>query len=186
MRTMIGVAGIMAACLAWAPAQAEGVAKAPAAEPAGLVCPADHICASAPDTVVKALQDAGYKAELGKSKGTGNPKISSAASGYSYDLFFYGCSDGRNCDSLEFMVSFEKDSVNSAELANLWNKDERFATMSFDPEDGSLTIAYDVSTVGGLNRANFADVIDWWAGRLGRAKTFFDAHPAKPAGAGAK
>src|SRR3546814_6377613 len=47
-------------------------------------CGAGLVCASDPQTVVKALQAAGYKALLSKSKQTGNPKIESAASGYDY------------------------------------------------------------------------------------------------------
>src|SRR3546814_19453706 len=52
-------------------------------------CGAGLVCASDPQTVVKALQAAGYKALLSKSKQTGNPKIESAASGYAYSIFFY-------------------------------------------------------------------------------------------------
>jgi len=30
-----------------------------------------------------------------------------------------------------------------------------------------------VTTVGGLNSKNFADVIDWWAGMMGQLNRFF-------------
>ena len=53
--------------------------------------------------------------------------------------------------------------------------------MSFDPTDGTLSITYDVTTVGGLNRENFADVVDWWNTMLGLAGKFFKAHPAPDA-----
>lgn len=142
-------------------------------------CPGALICASNPDGIVSSLQAQGFKAVLGKSDATGNPKISSAAAGYNYTIFFYGCDKaGAGCTSLSFAVTFDDDGTNSADLANEWNKDKRFTTMAFDPADKSLTVSYDVTTIGGLNQVNFADVVDWWQTMLGQARTFFNAHPA--------
>ncbi|WP_176595769.1 MULTISPECIES: YbjN domain-containing protein [Sphingobium] len=140
-------------------------------------CGANLVCASDPQSVVQALQAEGYKAALGKSSQTGNPKIESAASGYNYTIYFYECEQGRQCGSLQFQVSFEDDGGNTPELANKWNKDKRFAQMSVW-DDRSLALAYDVTTVGGLNRKNFADVVDWWAVMLGEAGKFFKDNPA--------
>jgi len=141
-------------------------------------CPASLVCASNPAGIVSSLQAQGYKAVLGKSDSTGNPKISSAASGYDYTIFFYGCEKGTNCTSLGFSITFADDGTNSADLANEWNSDKRFSAMSFDKSDKSLMLTYDVSTIGGLNQVNFADVVDWWQTMLGQARTFFNAHPA--------
>jgi hypothetical protein len=140
-------------------------------------CPSSSICASNPAGIVSTLQTLGYKATLGKSEATGNPKISTSASGYDYDIFFYGCTEVAKCTSIGFMVTYEKDPVNSPELANEWNKDKRFSAMSFDPKDQTLSIGYDVTTIGGLNQVNFADVVDWWDTMLGQARTFFKEHP---------
>lgn len=140
-------------------------------------CEENLVCASSPQTVVQALQAAGYKAALGKSKMTGNPMIESAASGYNFTIFFYECEQAKNCGSLQFQLSFENDGSNTPELANKWNKDKRFAQMSVW-DDQSLALAYDVTTVGGLNQKNFADVIDWWAVMLGEAAKFFKDNPA--------
>lgn len=65
-------------------------------------CGANLVCASDPQSVVQALQAEGYKAALGKSSQTGNPKIESAASGYNYTIYFYECEQGRQCGSLQF------------------------------------------------------------------------------------
>ena len=40
--------------------------------------------------------------------------------------------------------------------------------------------AMDVSTIGGLNLKNFADVIDWWSVMLGELNKFFKEQGAKP------
>lgn len=159
------VAAIMAGALLASPVQAAD-------------CPASLICASNPQGVVASLQAQGYKAVLGKSDATGNPKITSAASGYDFTIFFYGCEAGKDCSSLGFSVSFEDDGGNSMALANEWNKDKRFSAMSYDDDDKSLGLTYDVTTLGGLNQVNFADVVDWWQTMLGQARTFFNEHPA--------
>jgi len=151
-------------------------------------CPSSYICASRPEGIVSTLQALGYKAVLTKSETTGNPKIESAASGYDYEIFFYGCESGANCNSLGFMSTFEKDSRNSAALANDWNREKRFSAMSFDPKDGTISISYDITTVGGMNQVNFSDAVAWWDAMLGQARTFFKEHEtaAKAEGSGGK
>ncbi len=141
-------------------------------------CPSSYICASNPAGIQATMQTLGYKAVLGKATTSGNPKISSAASGYNYDIFFYGCEKNVNCNSLSFSTTFEKEEVNSAALANEWNVEKRFSAVSFDPKDGTLTISYDVTTVGGLDQVNFAEVVSWWDTMMGEASTFFKNHPS--------
>jgi hypothetical protein len=145
---------------------------------AAVACPSGSVCASRPGEVAGALGEIGYKANLRKSEIDGDPVIDSAASGYKYTIYFYGCENNLNCTSLQLRVSFAQDGGNSAALANEWNVKKRFSTMSFDPKDGALAISYDVTTVGGLSNANFADVIDWWQTMMGEANKFFKEHPA--------
>ena len=137
-------------------------------------CAANMVCASDPSSIVKALQAAGYQAALGKSEKTGNPKISSAASGYKFTIYFYECEQNVKCGSLQFLVSFADDGTNTPELANKWNTSKRFIQMSVD-DDKSLAASMDVGTIGGLNQKNFADVLDWWSTMLGELNKFFKA-----------
>ncbi|MFT3966526.1 MAG: YbjN domain-containing protein [Sphingobium sp.] len=135
-------------------------------------CGADMVCASNPQSVVEALQGAGYQAQLGKSGTTGNPRIESGASGYKFSIFFYECEKNAKCGSLQFQLSFADDGTNTPELANKWNNSKRFLQMSVD-DDKSLSVSLDVATIGGLNRKNFADVLDWWTTMLGELNGFF-------------
>jgi len=164
MRTMmlIGFGGWL---LAAGPAAAED--KGP--------CGADLVCANSPETVLKGLQDAGYRAKIGKDS-TGDPQISSSASGYNFEIYFYGCKANVNCDSLQFQTSFAKDGANTAQLANKWNSTKRFS-QAFISDKGSFVINYDVTTAGGLTTKNFADVVDWWQVTLGNLRTFFAENP---------
>lgn len=139
-------------------------------------CPADHICATDPARVLSAVQDAGYKAKLGKDSG-GDPMIESSASGYNFDIFFYGCKAAASCTSLQFRATFSQDGANTIALANKWNLAKRFGQAAVD-DKGVFRISYDFSTAGGVNTKNFADVVDWWATMLGELKIFFDANPA--------
>ena len=160
----------------------------PASALAAEDCPSSYICASRPEGIVATLQALGYKAMLGKSETTGNPRIESSSSGYDYEIFFYGCENGANCNSLGFMSTFEKDAGNSASLANDWNREKRFSVMSYDPRDGTISISYDLTTVGGLNQVNFSDAVAWWDAMLGQARIFFKERQAsaKSDGSGGK
>ena len=117
---------------------------------------------------------------LGKSDTTGNPRIESAASGYNFNIYFYECEKTQKCGSLQFLISFADDGTNTPDLANKWNTKKRFLQMSVD-DDKSLAVSMDVSTLGGLNQKNFADVIDWWSVMLGELAKFFKEQGAKPA-----
>lgn len=139
-------------------------------------CEAKMICASKPDSVADAIRDAGYKAVIGTDN-QGDPKVSSAASGYNFSVLFYDCEKAKQCGSLQFYISFNNDDGNnSAELANIWNSTKRFGSMSYEA-DKTLRVTYDISTVGGINEANFKDMVDWWASILGELNLFFKEHP---------
>ena len=75
-------------------------------------------------------------------------------------MYFYGCQANKNCDSLRFEALFEKAPENTPDFVNKWNSKKRFL-QAFVRSDGQMAVAYDVTTIGGLNATNFADMIDW-------------------------
>lgn len=139
-------------------------------------CPSGSICASKPETIVAALQAAGYKAQLTKDN-EGDPSVTSAAAGYTYDVLFYGCENHVRCDSLQFRLTFSPYENHTPDLANLWNRDKRLLKAEARA-DKRMVFNYDLSTVGGLNQANFTDTAEWWALMLGEIDKFFREHPA--------
>lgn len=141
------------------------------------LCRAGSICASYPDGVLRALTEAGITAKLGVD-GQGDPSIEGEASGYKFDLFFYGCEASKQCDSLQFQVSFSAAPENTAALANKWNSSKRFLQAGVRP-NGVLAFSYDLTTVGGVNAENFDDVLVWWQVMLEEVATFFDANLPK-------
>lgn len=141
-------------------------------------CPAGTICAADPQSVVSAIQDAGYRAKLGKMESNGNPFIASSAGGYDFDVQFNNCTDNKDCESLMFIISFNNDDgANTIDLANKWNEGHRFSTMSLNDAKW-LNVSYDVTTVGGLSKDNMGSVLDWWASVLGDLRTFFNENSA--------
>ncbi len=143
-----------------------GQAQAQTPEP----CAAAMVCAQAPQTVVAALQAAGYKAKLDKDS-TGDPHIMSSASGYDFELFFYGCEKNANCSSVQFIANFKPENHFTPKFANDWNAAKRFIQMSVNDKK-ELILRYDLTTVGGMTSKNFADALDWWAVMLGNFDTY--------------
>jgi hypothetical protein len=144
-------------------------------------CPADMVCASRPGSVAGAMMRAGYQAEIGKDK-QGDPNINSAASGYKFEVLFYGCEKAVGCDSLQFYASFANDDRHDVAVANKWNSTKRFGQLAV-LENGGLMLTRDLSTMGGLNAKHFTDEMDWWSATLGEFSRFLDANrkPVKPA-----
>ena len=103
----------------------------------------------------------------------------SATNGYNFDILFYDCKENTDCTSLQFHVWFTKETFFGPELANKWNVSKRFLAMAFDPKDSTISVRYDISTVGGLNQVQFADTVDWWEAMLGEFDKFIDEN--KPA-----
>lgn len=160
MRPFIYAAGFAALCLS-APVSAEDATP----------CGAGLVCASAPQTVMAAMEKGQYQPKLTKD-GEGDPMIESDQAPYHFDVYFYGCKDHKNCDSLRFEALFEKAPENTPAFVNKWNSKKRFL-QAFVRDDGQMAVAFDVATIGGLNQANFADVLDWWNSQLGELATFF-------------
>jgi hypothetical protein len=146
---------------------APGVAQAQDRGP----CVAGMVCASDPASVMRAMEKAGLKPRK-LVDNQGDPLISSSEAAYAFEVYFYGCEQHRNCDSLRFEVSFKQGAENTPELANKWNMGKRFLQASV-PADGRFVVAYDVATIGGINERNFADVLDWWQSMLGELGDFF-------------
>jgi hypothetical protein len=165
VRGLIRASGIMALALLASPAFAKDEAP----------CPAGMVCASDPQTVASAMQAAGYAAKI-ETDNQGDPSVTSAAAGYNFDVLFYGCEEHKQCDSLQFRLTFIPYANHGPEMANKWNEKKRFVQASVRP-DKKMDFSYDVTTLGGLTKANFADAVDWWAVSLGEVFKFFNENP---------
>lgn len=140
------------------------------------LCEKGLICASDPATVATAMQEEGYRAKLGKDA-LGDPMIESEASGYDFEVLFYDCEDGKACKALQFSAGFKPEKEYSAEYANSWNSSKRYVR-AYVNDKKELFLRIDMTTAGGLNKANFADSIDWWVTMLGEFSKFAEEQKA--------
>src|SRR4051794_37059142 len=102
-----------------------GLAASSAAPAAQLVRAQD------PQSVVAAMQAGGYSAALGTDE-VGDPMIKSAASGTTFQVFFYNCTDHKACATVQFHSGYHLKSNPSLSAINEWNKGQRFARAYLD------------------------------------------------------
>lgn len=133
-----------------------------------------------PAQVALLLQQLGYKGEVLKHDGSGDPYVSSAANGSPFTIEFYDCKPDRGCTSMQFFSWYAKKPYYSEAMANRWNAKKRFLRIVID-KDGDLSTWMDLTTVGKVNRAFFADTVDWWQSMTGDLFTFL-AEEEKAAG----
>lgn len=132
------------------------------AEPSpGNVSPTD------PEQIRKILVDEGYRAKLTRDD-DGDPLIESAASGYDFKVFFYGCTDNRDCRTIQFYAGFQEPDHGSLEEINKWNAEHRFGR-AYVGDDGSARIEMDVSMDGeGMGPKLFVDNLEFWDSVMGQ------------------
>ena len=119
------------------------------------------------------LRELGYPAELSSDTG-GDPKLDSTAADVVFSIFFYGCIEKKNCDSIQFYAGFDKkDGIDLAKINN-WNVSKRYGVAYVDDENDPR-IEYDVNLDGeGVSVENFKDTIELWVALLAAFKTHID------------
>ncbi|WP_176484529.1 YbjN domain-containing protein [Sphingomonas spermidinifaciens] len=137
------------------------------------------IDATDPAVIARAMQAEGYKAELTTNK-QGEPVIKSGANGDNFTVEFYGCKGVTGCTSFQFFSWYKKEANFTPTLANEWNASKRFIKAAID-KDGDLSIYMDVTGVGKMTQANFADALDWFAVMQGEVQKFLAARRTQAA-----
>ena len=134
---------------------------------------AQTVQANDPASITEILQSFGYRAELGTDSG-GDPKISSSSGGASFSIFFYGCSNGQDCDAISFSSAFDLDPGSNVALMNDWNQKKRYTKAYLDDEQDPV-IDMDVFLgEGGVSIDNFRYWVDTWERAVGDFKVHID------------
>lgn len=127
---------------------------------------AQMVRAQDPDSLVQALQAAGYGAKLG-TDAVGDPMITSGVSGTTFQIFFYNCTDHKACATVQFHSAYDLQNPVGLDLLNLFNREKRFGRGFLDKEnDPVLEMDVDLDD-GGMSRSLFIDNIEFWAAILG-------------------
>ena len=148
MKSMaIGLA-LLAAAISW-PAQAESVR------------------AQDPGSLVRALQGGGYQAKLGVDK-VGDPMITSGFGGTTFQIFFYNCTNHKECATVQFHSGYDFTTPLPLETINAWNQSQRFGRAYLDKEnDPILEMDVDLDD-GGVPPLLFIDNMEFWTSVLGK------------------
>ena len=134
-------------------------AAAPAAKP-------EMVRAQDPQSLVRALQNGGYQAQLGTDK-VGDPMITSGASGTTFQIFFYNCANHTQCATVQFHSGYHLTAPVTLDAMNQWNTSQRFGRAHLDKEnDPILEMDVDLDD-GGLSPALFIDNMEFWTSVLG-------------------
>lgn len=135
---------------------------------------AQSVSAANPNGVVAAMQDMGYRASL-DTDGVGDPMIESAAEGVNYRIYFFGCSDNANCDSLMFSAGFDLTNGMGVTAINDWNSDAVITRGYLDDEDDPYLEMYVLTGDGaGIPGDVFEQAVDEWNGSLSRFQDAID------------
>jgi hypothetical protein len=114
-----------------------------------------------PETLVGALQAAGYSAKLEKDS-AGDPLIASAVNGHPFRIVFYGCKANADCATITFAAGYDKKGETSLASINDWNRKNRFGRAYLDDE-GDPILGMDVDLDdGGVSALLFTDNLEFW------------------------
>ena len=135
----------------------------------GIAAPASAqmVTAKDPQSVVRAMQAAGYQAALDREEESGSPMISSSSGGKNFAVFFYGCEKGANCTDLQFFAGWNGAKTPLATI-NDFNVNHRYAR-AYVSDDGAARVEMDVDVdYGGISDRLFRDYLDVWASVMGK------------------
>ena len=127
--------------------------------------PVQMVCAQDPQSVVNALQGGGYQAKLGVD-GVGDPMVTSGYSGTTFQVFFYNCTNHKECATVQFHSGYHLASQLPLDTINEWNRSQRFGRAYLDKDnDPVLEMDVDLDD-GGLRPLLFIDNIEFWTSVL--------------------
>lgn len=132
---------------------------------------ADEVRSDDPSSLVRVLQNMGYRAELTKDS-SGDPMIKSTASGADFAILFYGCKSNRNCTTVQFFAGFKDPDNGSLAAMNKWNLDNRFGR-AYQADSGSARLEGDIDLdMGGMSAALFRDNLEVYIALLDRFRKY--------------
>lgn len=132
---------------------------------------AQSVTAANPQSVVAALQAAGYRAELTKDE-SGDPLIKSSSSGTDFLVVFYACTRNVACKTVQFYAGYADPKNATLARLNQWNAEHRFGR-AYLTDKGSARIEMDVDLdAGGMSRALFTDNLQVWTQVMSAFESF--------------
>ncbi|WP_421702546.1 YbjN domain-containing protein [Aliiroseovarius sp.] len=122
---------------------------------------AQNVTASNPQSIMDYYFNEGVPARLGRDS-VDDPMITVRHSGSEYIIFFYDCTGGADCGSIQFYSGYDTGSSVSIDMVNQWNTDHRYSR-AYVNDGGTTKLEYDVYMGGqGMSDVDFASVVALW------------------------
>jgi hypothetical protein len=120
----------------------------------------DIITGSDFDAIVAAMEENGFQVELTTDK-SGDPLIRSTDKQEPFSIQFYKCTDGKDCQFMQFISGW--DLPNGVQLQTLqdWNSKKVWG-QAYRDDKKDPWLALPVNLKGGVTAENLSDMIDWW------------------------
>jgi len=118
----------------------------------------DAITGSNIDAVLQAASQQG-EANLA-AQPNGDPLINAEIGGVAYQIFFRNCTEGTDCEDLNFYLGF-LDNKPSLEQINAWNISKRFSRAYLD-QDNDACVEMDLDLVQGVSPAYLDAQVAIW------------------------
>lgn len=125
------------------------------------------VSAANPESVVAAIQAAGYRAQLSATQ-SGTPVINTGMAGRNVVVLFRACKDNVDCLSLMFMARFDQITGVTLEEMNAINYDSGLLIGSLTDKQQPLVKAVMITGREGVPARTFANFLTAWEGALQR------------------
>lgn len=122
--------------------------------------PNELIDATDPAGITQVLQSRGYRAML-ETDPVGDPMIRSSAAGATFVIYFYECTDNKDCGAIQFYAGFIRENPPSKDVIHTWNAENRYGKAYIDRENDPV-IEMDVQMDGGISKANLINQVEIW------------------------
>ncbi len=90
----------------------------------------------------------------------GNPLLQGRIETVTYELYFYGCENARDCKNVMFRAVWMENGASPEDVMR-WNREKRFGKAYIDRR-GQLVVEMNVNLDYGVSIENMVDTFDWW------------------------
>lgn len=134
---------------------------------------AQNVTASNPESIASVIRGKGFKVEVTKDS-EGDPMIRAEQDGQKFIVLFYGCTGGKDCQTVSFYAAWTGSDADLAKV-NEWNRTQRFGRAYIDKDnDPCIQMEVDLDD-GGMSKLLFEDNVEFWMAVMeGYAKFIFE------------
>ncbi len=130
------------------------------ATPCARAAEADLVTARDIDEIVNVAK--GFGSATKTTTKSGDPKIEGRLDGLQYAVFFYGCENGSNCESIQMYVGFKMNGNKPGmSKVNEWNQKKRYGKAYID-KAGDPVMEMDVPMAKGITRNTLDSAFNSW------------------------